>query len=109
MKLKQKLLLFFLLFPFFTGAQFVEQQQTEEILPTGETINKVDDVINVFLAIIFIASVFGFIFSAVQYVIAGGSESSLKKARQIRTASIIGASLALAAYVIIKILQLLLG
>lgn len=107
MKLKQKALLFLLSIPFYAHAQFIEELPTTEEVGTRILVNRVDDVINVFLAIIFIASIFGFIFSITYYVIAGGSEGLLEKARKTRNASIIGSSLALLAYVIIKLLQLL--
>jgi len=109
MKLKQKTLLILAFFPFYTWAQFVDERQATEELGTGMIVNKVDDVVNIFLAIIFITSVFGFIFSGVQYIIAGGNERVLESARKTRNVSIIGSSLALVAYVIIKLMQFLLG
>jgi hypothetical protein len=95
--------------PLIAQAQFVDIQQTQEDLNTATVINKVDNIVNIFLAIIFIASIFGFIFSAIQYAVAGGSERSLEKARNTRDAAIIGLASALAAYVIIKLMQFFLS
>lgn len=95
--------------PLIAQAQFVDIQQTQEDLNTATVINKIDNIVNILLAIVFIASIFGFIFSAIQYAIAGGSEKSLDKARTTRNAALIGSALALVAYIIIKLMQFFLG
>jgi succinate dehydrogenase/fumarate reductase cytochrome b subunit len=105
----KRIICLLLCLPIIAQAQFVDVQQTQEYLNTTTVINKVDDIVNIFLAIIFIASIFGFIFSVIQYAIAGGSEKALDKARATRNVALIGSALALVAYIIIKLMQFFLS
>ena len=105
--MKKYLFIIVTFLPLLSVAQFVENPQTNEGLGTDEAVDRIDNIINVFLAVVVIASFFGFLFSIVQYLVSGGSEGSLSKARSTAIASLIGLSLSLLAYVIIKLLQFL--
>jgi len=70
-----------------------------------ETLNKTIGAVNVFLALLFVTSVLGLVFSGVKFLIAGGSESTLDSARKTGIASIVGLLLSLVGYVIINIIK----
>ncbi len=70
-----------------------------------ETLNKTISAVNVFLALLFIASIMGLVVSGVKFVIAGGDEGVLESARRTGIASLVGVFLSLIGYVIVNVIK----
>ena len=101
-------LLVVMLFPLFSSAQFVSEEKetpSEFSLQGLQTFDTVIDTINIFLALLFVTSILGFIYSGIKFVIAGGAESTLETARKTMTASVIGFVLSLTGYIIINVIK----
>lgn len=109
---KNLLILFFFLslinFPFITQSAFVEfpteipniEQQTKT-----SYFNNIASIFSFVLAIIFIFSLFGFLFSGLTFIMAGGNENSLEKARATLIFSIIGIVVSLIGYISLNLLK----
>lgn len=106
---KSALMLFIFLIQFrISIAQTVTEQGNipSEFAQHGlETLNKMTSAVNVFLALLFIASIIGFMVSGIKFIIAGGDEGMLEGARKTGIASVVGFLLSLIGYVIINIIK----
>ncbi|MFO7807394.1 MAG: hypothetical protein R6V40_03155 [Candidatus Moraniibacteriota bacterium] len=69
--------------------------------------NQATDVVLLLFAVVFIASLIGFIISGIYYLLAGGDEGSLESASKIWQSSLTGLFISLAGYVIMKLIQFL--
>lgn len=114
MKTKLKYFISSILFlPFLTKAQFIEEKISKEaVLPenfsgANASITGVTDIINILLFIIIIVSFFGFAISSVLLFTAGGDEEVLRKGRMTALFSLVGLCVALAGYIILKIIKYL--
>lgn len=108
LKIKSYFFSALLLLPFATLAQFVEEEKetpSDFSLQGLETFNTITDTINIFLALLFITSILGFLFSGVKFIIAGGDEGTLGGARKTMLASVIGFVLSLVGYIIINVIK----
>lgn len=102
------ILFIFLLQPHISLAQTVIEQGNvpSEFARHGlETLNKMIGAVNVFLALLFIVSIIGFVISGIKFIIAGGDEGTLESARKTGIASVVGFLLSLVGYVIINIIK----
>ncbi len=109
-KIKQVLAVFFLLiFPLFLHAQFVEERPIDEPSQTAtagaSTFDGIANFITVLLAILFIASILGFISAGVKLLIAGGSEGMLDKGRTLAIYSAVGFFISLIGYILLNIFR----
>lgn len=111
MKNKIKYLIALLLTAFYsTQAKFTENPENLPSTPSSERAQffyNSENIINIFLIFIFIASIIGFIFSLVQFAIAGGSETSLDRARKFALSSFVGLLIACAGYIIFRLVDYL--
>lgn len=103
------LLLVFCLAPFqiLEAQTAIEQSNSpSEFARHGlETLNKTISAVNVFLALLFLASIIGLVISGIKFVIAGGSEGTLESARRTGLASVVGLILSLVGYVIVNVIK----
>lgn len=107
-KIKLFFLSFLLLNPFWVFAQFVEEERetpSDFSLEGLKAFSTITDTINIFLALLFITSILGFVFAGIKFVIAGGSEDTLGSARKTLLASTVGFILSLVGYVVINVIK----
>jgi hypothetical protein len=88
-------------------AQFVEEpvEGSGNYAEQSRFIDQTADVVSVFLSILFITSLMGFIVAGIKFIVAGGGEDVLQSARRISLASLIGLVLSLVGYIIISLLK----
>jgi len=116
MKNKKKILLGVLLI-FLIGTFFIlpaVQAATGVVIPTGTGLSdaKISDILKKLLIwlleIVGVIALIGFVVSGIQYIVAAGNDKSIESAKKNMTNSLIGITVALAAYVIIKTIDLIL-
>lgn len=78
-------------------------------LPDGSIYSIIRGVLEWLLAIIGIIGIIGFLVSGAMYILSAGNEDGAKKAKSAMTNSIIGIVVALAGYVIVQAVSLMLG
>lgn len=94
--------------PFITQGAFVEfptetsnvEQQTKV-----SYFNNIASIFSFVLAIIFIFSLFGFLISGLTFIMAGGHEGNLEKARSTLIFSVVGVVISLIGYISLNLLK----
>lgn len=98
---------FFLMVAIPVFAQFVENPSgsNASIQAENDAFDQAADIVTFLFALVFVSSILGFIYSGVNFIIAGGSEKTLGAAHKAWISSLIGLVLAIAGYVIINIIR----
>lgn len=102
------LLFSLLIFPALSWADFVEfPNENVASQATGEesVFNSISFFFSLVMALVFIFSIFGFILSGVTFLVSGGNESALNKARGYLLTSAVGLIISLVGYVSLNLLK----
>ncbi|MFW5885237.1 MAG: hypothetical protein ACOCUF_03375 [Patescibacteria group bacterium] len=110
--LKNKSFLLIFLFSLFStkivrGAFEEGDKESSSAFEIASYFNEATNIVLFLLALVFVASLIGFLISGIRYLIAGGDQENLDQASQIWQSSLMGLFISLVGYVIIKIFQFL--
>jgi hypothetical protein len=96
-----------LILPFWALASFqeIEKKPPMAEMSVAENINKILYGFNVGIAVVFIFFILLLIASGIEFLVAGGDESSLDKAHKMWRTALLGMVSALIAYVIINLIK----